>query len=397
MTTTRKSLQLCAMLLGSLATAGAAYAAPTAPAVSPTSKNFGNVSVANIVPVQTFTVKNNQNAVLPILSITSGPEFPQTNDGVTQLAARAQCTISVRFAPAAMGNRTATLSVRYDNSAAPVVSALSGTGTTPVSQATSLAFNNVPVGTPSVAKTVSITNNQAVPLAISSIVVDGDLRPDEQLSDQPGVAGDLHGHRDLHPDEDRAEGRRAHRHTQRHHDAAADRPHRNRRDDRSRVGRGHSGQSVSGARSDSPVQRHRHLQQQHDKGFDVRHHLVVGIARQSHDFRYRPRYERCAGDERHQRERERHRRVDDPDRRGQGAGVDCRHAGRAVDFSGQTQQFTATGTYTDGSTQTLTSSVTWSSGTPATASISPSGLATSAAAGRRRSRRRRAPSADRPV
>jgi 6-phosphogluconolactonase (cycloisomerase 2 family) len=49
---------------------------------------------------------------------------------------------------------------------------------------------------------------------------------------------------------------------------------------------------------------------------------------------------------------------------------------------GGTQQFTATGTYSDSSTQNITSSVTWSSGTLATATItSPGGLATAVATG----------------
>ncbi len=49
--------------------------------------------------------------------------------------------------------------------------------------------------------------------------------------------------------------------------------------------------------------------------------------------------------------------------------------------AGATQQFTATGTYSDSSTQNLTSSVTWSSSAAATATISASGLATGAGAG----------------
>jgi len=48
---------------------------------------------------------------------------------------------------------------------------------------------------------------------------------------------------------------------------------------------------------------------------------------------------------------------------------------------GNTQQFTATGTYTDGSTQNLTASVTWNSTNPAAATINASGLATGVAAG----------------
>ena len=49
--------------------------------------------------------------------------------------------------------------------------------------------------------------------------------------------------------------------------------------------------------------------------------------------------------------------------------------------AGATQQFTATGTFSNGSIQNLTGSVTWSSATPATATINAAGLATSVAAG----------------
>lgn len=48
---------------------------------------------------------------------------------------------------------------------------------------------------------------------------------------------------------------------------------------------------------------------------------------------------------------------------------------------GATQQYVATGTYSDGSTQTITSTVTWTSSSTATATISATGLATGVAAG----------------
>lgn len=48
---------------------------------------------------------------------------------------------------------------------------------------------------------------------------------------------------------------------------------------------------------------------------------------------------------------------------------------------GLTQQYTATGTYTDGSTPDITASVSWNSGDPSKASISAGGLATAVAAG----------------
>ena len=48
---------------------------------------------------------------------------------------------------------------------------------------------------------------------------------------------------------------------------------------------------------------------------------------------------------------------------------------------GATQQFTATGTFSDGTTSDITATVTWHSGTTATATISAAGLATGVAAG----------------
>jgi hypothetical protein len=49
--------------------------------------------------------------------------------------------------------------------------------------------------------------------------------------------------------------------------------------------------------------------------------------------------------------------------------------------AGNTQQFTATGTYSNGSTQNLTASVTWSSSAPGVATINAAGLASSLSAG----------------
>jgi len=50
-------------------------------------------------------------------------------------------------------------------------------------------------------------------------------------------------------------------------------------------------------------------------------------------------------------------------------------------FTGATQQFTATGTFSDGSTQNMTSQVTWASSGTSVATISSAGLATGASAG----------------
>ena len=49
--------------------------------------------------------------------------------------------------------------------------------------------------------------------------------------------------------------------------------------------------------------------------------------------------------------------------------------------AGRTEQFTATGTYSDGTTQDITKLVTWASATPSVATIAASGLATTLSAG----------------
>ena len=56
-------------------------------------------------------------------------------------------------------------------------------------------------------------------------------------------------------------------------------------------------------------------------------------------------------------------------------------AGNTAVLGGTTQQFTATGTYSDGSTQNISGLVTWTSSSAAVATISASGLATALAAG----------------
>lgn len=53
----------------------------------------------------------------------------------------------------------------------------------------------------------------------------------------------------------------------------------------------------------------------------------------------------------------------------------------AAILTGATQQYVATGTYSDNSSAVITSSVVWSSGTPAVAAIAPTGLATGVTVG----------------
>ena len=107
------------------------------------------------------------------------------------------------------------------------------------------------------------------------------------------------------------------------------------------------------------------------------------------DFRYagdsddqhsRARRRCCRGEQHDQRYCRRGLGLDHVDRNGPDAAIDRRDPANASIAKGATQQFIATGTYSDSSTQNITT-VTWASSTPATATITPAGLATGVAVG----------------
>src|SRR5205807_5695312 len=91
------------------------------------------------------------------------------------------CTINVSFAPKAIGTRAGAIIITDNAGGSPHVINLIGTGT-PSGPAlslssTSLDFGSQPVGTTSVAKVVTLTNNGTSTLAITSIGNGGDYAP----------------------------------------------------------------------------------------------------------------------------------------------------------------------------------------------------------------------------
>ena len=105
--------------------------------LNPTSLPFASRTVGSPSGALSTTLTNTGNATLTISSIviTAGAnpgDFGQTNNCPASLAPAAFCTIDVTFTPAAVGARSATLTVNSNatNSAANVT--LTGTGTTPI-------------------------------------------------------------------------------------------------------------------------------------------------------------------------------------------------------------------------------------------------------------------------
>jgi hypothetical protein len=139
--------------------------------MSPTSWAFGNVAVGTTSATKAFTVTN--KGIIPqALNITTSPGFTQTNTCGSSLAGGASCSIKAAFAPTSAGAVSGTVAVNYAGFGSPLSATVTGTGIAPVALSpTSLAFSTTQrVGTASAAKTVSILNQATVPLAIQSIV-----------------------------------------------------------------------------------------------------------------------------------------------------------------------------------------------------------------------------------
>ncbi|MBV8945592.1 MAG: choice-of-anchor D domain-containing protein [Solirubrobacterales bacterium] len=158
---------------------GSGVAQAPAVTLSPTSVAFGSQQVGDTSSARSILLTNTGNASLSVGSIAiagaNSGDFAQTNTCPSSLAAGANCTISVTFAPAAAGSRTASVQVSDNAGDSPQSAPLSGTGTAPgVSLSpTSLAFGSQLLGSTSTAQTVTLTNSGAAPLSINGISVTG--------------------------------------------------------------------------------------------------------------------------------------------------------------------------------------------------------------------------------
>ncbi len=142
--------------------------------LSPTLLSFGNqvLNTTSVPRKVTLTSCGTTNLILFSISVTgaNSGDFAQTNNCPAVMPPNLKCTINVTFTPSALGARTASLTVSDNAANSPQTVALSGTGVAPVTLVPStLGFGNVPQGTSSTARNLTLTNNQSVALTISSI------------------------------------------------------------------------------------------------------------------------------------------------------------------------------------------------------------------------------------
>jgi hypothetical protein len=113
---------------------GGAPPPPPAPAVSlsPTSLTFGSQIVGTTSAAQSVTLTNTGTATLNITGIglagTNSGDFSETSTCGSSVAAGANCSIGVTFAPTATGSRSASVFISDNASGSPQTISLSGTG-----------------------------------------------------------------------------------------------------------------------------------------------------------------------------------------------------------------------------------------------------------------------------
>jgi len=143
--------------------------------LSTASISFGTVLVDSSATAAPVTLTNNQSVSLTNISISvTGAAFSQVNTCGSSIAAGAQCTITVTFAPRTSGSQTGMVTISDSAINSPQTISLKGTGELPVALSPgTLAFGTETVGVTSAPKTETVTNNLKVTLDITSISISG--------------------------------------------------------------------------------------------------------------------------------------------------------------------------------------------------------------------------------
>jgi hypothetical protein len=146
--------------------------------LSPSSLTFGPRPVNTLSSAQKIILKNGQPSALAINNIIGGGadpgDFIRSNNCGSVVAAGASCTITVSFAPTAVGTRSATVVVNDNGVNSPQTASLSGTGTSPVTlSSTNISFGAVVTGTSKTGTPVTLTNRMNVALTGITVAVAG--------------------------------------------------------------------------------------------------------------------------------------------------------------------------------------------------------------------------------
>jgi len=144
--------------------------------LSPGSLTFSTQVVGSSSAASVVTLKNNQVTGLSISSIVASGDFAQTTSCGGTVAPGATCTINVTFTPTAMGGRSGAVTITHNAVTSPGVIPLSGTGIVNLTLSSgSLNLGNQTVGTTGAIQIATLTNSSSIPIAIGGIVATGDF------------------------------------------------------------------------------------------------------------------------------------------------------------------------------------------------------------------------------
>ncbi len=145
--------------------------------LSGTALSFGTVVAGNSGLAKTVTVTNNLNTKLNFAGIASSGDFGISSSTCgTSIAVKGKCTLGVTFSPTAIGSRIGTLTLNDNAESSPQTVALSGMGSVPVTlSSNTLTFSSRNVGTKSSPLPVTLTNHLSSALSVSTAVATGDF------------------------------------------------------------------------------------------------------------------------------------------------------------------------------------------------------------------------------
>jgi hypothetical protein len=164
---------------------GTGSAPPPGVTLTPSSLNFGNLTVGTASLPQAITLSNNSAVALSniVVSMTGAnaadfgfvtncPASPGT-----VAASGGACTVTITFTPSLASAESATLSVTDSDASSPQTATLSGTGTAPAGSVTvaptTIAFGTVNINSTSPVQKVTLTNSKATTLTITSVGLAG--------------------------------------------------------------------------------------------------------------------------------------------------------------------------------------------------------------------------------
>jgi len=136
---------------------------------------FASQATNTTSAAQNITYTNIGNATLNVASITTTGDYSQTNTCGATILAGANCTISVKFTPTALGMRVGSVIVTDSATGSPHTLSLTGTGVAPsvLLSSTNIVFGNQNTGTTSAPMSVTLTNNGTSTLNITGFGFSG--------------------------------------------------------------------------------------------------------------------------------------------------------------------------------------------------------------------------------